>query len=56
MIQKTRPVLFALLALLGVLAQPLSTQAQGLFAPVATVDDQVVTRYEVEQRIALLRV
>lgn len=56
MIQKTRPVLFALLALLGVLAQPLSAQAQGLFAPVATVDDQVVTRYEVEQRIALLRV
>ena len=56
MIQKTRPVLFALLALLGVLAQPLSAQAQGLFAPVATVDDQVVSRYEVEQRIALLRV
>jgi peptidyl-prolyl cis-trans isomerase SurA len=56
MIQKTRPALVALVALMGVLALPLAAAAQGLFAPVATVDDQVVTRYEVDQRIALLRV
>lgn len=56
MIQKTRPVLFALVAVLAFCAMIPSAMAQGLFAPVATVDDQVVTRYEVEQRIVLLRV
>ena len=38
---------------IGVAAQ---SMAQGLFAPVVTVNDTVVTRYEVEQRVALLRI
>jgi peptidyl-prolyl cis-trans isomerase SurA len=56
MMKKTRPVLFAFIVAMGLIAQPLTAVAQGLFAPVATVDDQVVTRYEVDQRVALLRV
>ena len=56
MIQKTRPVLIALLALLGLFATVPAAMAQGLFAPVVTIDDQVVTRYEVDQRVALLRI
>jgi peptidyl-prolyl cis-trans isomerase SurA len=56
MIQKTRPVLFALVAVLALCAATPPAFAQGLFAPVVKVDDQVVTRYEVEQRATLLRV
>ena len=55
MIYKTRPVVFALLAVALVLSAPLTARAQGLFAPVVSVNDQVVTRYEVEQRTQLLR-
>ncbi|MDX5401092.1 MAG: peptidylprolyl isomerase [Rhodobacterales bacterium] len=56
MIQKTRPVLFALVAVMALCAAIPPAMAQGLFAPVVKVDDQVVTRYEVDQRVALLRV
>ena len=56
MIQKTRPVLFALVTVLAFCATIPPAMAQGLFAPVVTVDDQVVTRYEVDQRVVLLRV
>lgn len=56
MIQKTRPVLFALVAALAFCGTIPPATAQGLFAPVVKVDDQVVTQYEVEQRVALLRV
>lgn len=56
MIQKTRPVLFALVAVAALCAAVPPAMAQGLFAPVVKVDDQVVTRYEVNQRVALLRV
>lgn len=33
-----------------------ATQAQGLFEPLIRVNDQIVTRYEIEQRGALLKV
>ena len=56
MIQKTRLVQFALLALLGLFTAVSPATAQGLFAPVVSVDGQAVTRYEVDQRVALLRV
>ena len=42
---------FVLLAV-AFLAQPL--MAQGLFSPVVTVNDDVVTQYEVNQRVSLL--
>ena len=42
---------FVLLAV-ALLAQPL--MAQGLFSPVVTVNDDVVTQYEVNQRVSLL--
>ena len=51
-----RVAIAALLALCGWIGLAPAGQAQGLFAPVVTVNDTVVTRYEVEQRIALLRV
>ncbi|MFU8882753.1 MAG: peptidylprolyl isomerase [Rhodobacterales bacterium] len=51
-----RAALYALVTVLGLLGQAPHATAQGLFAPVVSVDDRVVTRYEVEQRIALLRV
>lgn len=57
--QLKRATLFALFGLigsLGMLNTAPQASAQGLFAPVVSVDDQVVTRYEVEQRAALLRV
>ncbi len=46
------PALFALACGLAPAALP----AQGLFSPVAYVDDSVVTRYELDQRIKLLTV
>lgn len=48
--------LFGLIGSLGMLTTVPQASAQGLFAPVVSVDDQVVTRFEVEQRAALLRV
>ncbi|MFD1195983.1 peptidylprolyl isomerase [Seohaeicola saemankumensis] len=51
-----RIAIAALLALSGWIGLAPSAQAQGLFAPVVTVNDSVVTRYEVEQRMALLRI
>ncbi len=56
--QMKRAALYALVmvTVLGFLGQAPSATAQGLFAPVVSVNDKVVTRYEVEQRIALLRV
>jgi peptidyl-prolyl cis-trans isomerase SurA len=56
MIQMKRAALYAIVTVLGLLGQAPMATAQGLFAPVVSVNDQVVTRYEVEQRIALLRV
>ncbi len=44
---------FVLLAV-ALMAQPLV--AQGLFSPVVTVNDDVVTRYEIDQRVSLLTV
>lgn len=57
--QLKRAALFALVGLigsLGTLTTAPQASAQGMFAPVVSVDDQVVTRFEVEQRAALLRV
>ena len=54
--EKIRPVLLAVIALVGLTAMTAPAPAQGLFDPVVSVNDQVVTRYEVEQRAALLRV
>ncbi|MCA0920925.1 peptidylprolyl isomerase [Pseudooceanicola nanhaiensis] len=34
---------------------PLQTQAQGLFAPVITVNEKAITGYELEQRMALMQ-
>ena len=42
---------FVLLAV-TVMAQPL--MAQGLFSPVITVNDDVITRYELNQRVSML--
>lgn len=53
---KIRPALLAVIALVGLSAMTAPAPAQGLFDPVVSVNDQVVTRYEVEQRVALLRV
>ncbi len=57
-LQNTRPNILtrtiATLTLIGVMA--VSAAAQGLFEPVALVNDKGVTRYEVEQRIRLLEV
>lgn len=56
MIEKIRPAIFAVIALLGLSGLTAPATAQGLFDPVVSVNDQVVTRYELEQRIALLRI
>ncbi len=39
---------------LGLLALPIGVLAQGLFSPAITVDDRVITNFEVDQRIKLL--
>ncbi|MBJ6373378.1 peptidylprolyl isomerase [Sedimentitalea sp. CAU 1593] len=50
----TRPLRHAVLALsLGLGA--VAAQAQGLFSPVITVNDEVITQYELEQRAQFLR-
>ena len=36
------------------LALPVSAAAQGLFAPAITVNDQVITGYELDQRARML--
>jgi len=54
--QMKRAVLLAFVVALGLSSVAPVAMAQGMFAPVVTVDDRVVTRYEVEQRVLLLRV
>ena len=44
------------LALVGWANLPTPATAQGMFSPVAKIDDQIVTGYEVEQRMLLLKV
>ena len=56
MIQTRRAALYALVTVLGLLITAPLAMAQGLFAPVVSVNDQVVTRYEIEQRRALLNI
>jgi len=56
MIQMKRATLLALVTVLGMLSVAPGAGAQGMFAPVVTVDGQVVTRYELDQRVLLLRV
>jgi peptidyl-prolyl cis-trans isomerase SurA len=50
-----RSLLLLLIAVL-VLVLPLQSPAQNLFAPVAKVNDSVVTRFEVEQRTRLMEI
>lgn len=52
----TRLLAPAALAMAAVLAQPQAAPAQGLFAPAITVNDQVITGYELEQRRRMLTV
>ena len=47
-------LLLALAALLTPFAAPAPAAAQNLFAPVARVNDSVITRYELSQRVAFL--
>ncbi|HHH89571.1 MAG TPA: hypothetical protein ENK45_03285, partial [Aliiroseovarius sp.] len=42
------------LAVLGGFSAPQQAQAQNLFAPVARVNDGVITAYELSQRVAFL--
>lgn len=56
MTQMTRAALIAAISMLGMMMTPLDATAQGMFAPVVSVDDRVITRYEIDQRVALLRV
>lgn len=56
MTQMTRAAFVAVITMMALLTMPSAGMAQGMFAPVVTVDDRVVTRFEVEQRVALLRV
>lgn len=49
-------ILSRLFAAVVALVLPLAAMAQGLFSPALIVNDEVVTRYELEQRAQLLRV
>ena len=55
MTPKIRRIALALTAAAACLATPLSATAQGLFAPAITVNDKVITGYELQQREQLLR-
>lgn len=46
---------FARLLTISLLALPLSAPAQGLFSPAITVNDKVVTNYEINQRVLMLQ-
>ncbi|MCG7492302.1 peptidylprolyl isomerase [Thalassobius sp. Cn5-15] len=56
MMNKTRQTLIAALTAGAMMGAAAPAVAQGLFAPVVKVDNQVVTRFELQQRIAFLRV
>lgn len=47
-------MLHRVLFLLVLTTLPLVTSAQGIFSPVATINDQVVTQFELEQRVRML--
>ncbi|MTJ04287.1 MAG: peptidylprolyl isomerase [Sediminimonas qiaohouensis] len=51
-----RLLTLAVLVVSGIAAAPAGTAAQGLFDPVITVNDSVITRYELKQRTRLLSV
>ncbi len=51
-----RLLILALLVVGGIVTMPPGSSAQGLFDPVITVNDSVITRYELEQRTRLLSV
>ncbi|SDI01902.1 peptidylprolyl isomerase [Lutimaribacter saemankumensis] len=53
--RQIRRIAFALIAASVPLAGIGTAQAQNLFAPVITVNDQVITSYELEQRAEMLR-
>ncbi|MCD1624614.1 peptidylprolyl isomerase [Seohaeicola saemankumensis] len=54
--QMKHAVFLAFVAMLGLSSVAPVAMAQGMFDPIVTVDDKAVTRYEVQQRVLLLRV
>ena len=54
--QMKHAVFLAFVAILGLSSVAPVAMAQGMFDPIVTVDDKAVTRYEVQQRVLLLRV
>ncbi len=50
-----RPLLSALAAVSFLMAGPMPAASQGMFAPAIIVNDRVITNYEIEQRILLMR-
>ncbi|SEP57497.1 peptidylprolyl isomerase [Thalassovita taeanensis] len=53
--QTMRQIIFAAATIGGLLISPVTALAQGLFAPVIQVNDRVITQYEINQRVALLK-
>ncbi|MBI6629783.1 peptidylprolyl isomerase [Pontibaca salina] len=49
------PLVFSITLTVGAGLVPLAASAQSLFAPAITVNDDVITRYELEQRAQFLR-
>jgi len=51
-----RPIAKRIVLILGLACAPFVAAAQGMFSPVVTVNDSAITRYEIDQRVALLGV
>lgn len=55
LVRRSVPFALGLALTLGAGLAPVASHAQGLFAPAITVNDAVITRYELEQRAQFLR-
>lgn len=55
LVRRSVPLMFGIALTVGAGLAPLAANAQSLFAPAITVNDAVITRYELEQRAQFLR-